>query len=101
MSEAEHTPGPWEISRDAVPEGYTQNTVYAERDGERVATAFRNEANARLIAAAPDLLEACKAALDAWHAKDSNFERELNKGTPEWLSSVRTAIAKAEVRSEK
>ena len=60
MIDTKHTPGPWEISRDAVPEGYTQNTVYAERDGERVATAFRNDANARLIAAAPDLLEACK-----------------------------------------
>ena len=55
-----HTPGPWETSRDAVPDGHTQVTVYAESDGERVATAFRNEANARLIAAAPDLL----AALD-------------------------------------
>ena len=35
-----------------------------QNDGERVATVFRDEANAALIAAAPDLLEACKQAAD-------------------------------------
>ena len=50
-----YTPGPWETSRDAVPDGHTQITVYAESDGERVATAFRSEANAHLIASAPSL----------------------------------------------
>lgn len=55
-----HTPGPWAMSRDAVPEGHTQITIYAEVSGERVATAFLAEENARPIAAAPDLL----AALD-------------------------------------
>ena len=55
---ATHTPGPWETSRDAVPDGHTQITVYAEGSGERVATVFQTEANARLIAAAPELFEA-------------------------------------------
>lgn len=58
-----HSPGPWETSPDAVPDGHTQVTVYAERDGERVATVFRTEGNARLIAAAPDLLAAAQEAL--------------------------------------
>jgi len=53
-----HTPGPWETSRDAVPVDHVQTTVYAESDGERVATVFRTEANAYLIAAAPELLDA-------------------------------------------
>lgn len=50
-----HTPGPWSVSRDGVPEWHKQYTVYSEQ-GERVATAFLDEANARLIATAPELL---------------------------------------------
>lgn len=57
------TPGPWETSRDAVPEGHVQITVYAESSGERVATVFQAEANARLIAAAPAMYEALKNLL--------------------------------------
>ena len=60
-----HTPGPWEASRDAVPDYHTQFTVYAESSGERVATVFLTEANVTLIKAAPDLLEAAKALLAA------------------------------------
>ena len=56
-----HTPGPWGTSKDAVPEGIVQVTVYAEATGDRVATAFDRKENARLIAAAPDLLEAAIA----------------------------------------
>lgn len=54
---APHTPGPWETSRDAVPAGHVQITVYAKATGERVATVFAREANAHLIKAAPDMLE--------------------------------------------
>lgn len=60
-----HTPGPWATSRDAVPADHVQVTVYAESDGERVATAFRTEANAHLIAAAPALLAALEDALES------------------------------------
>ena len=59
-----HTPGPWETSRDAVPDWHTQITVRAEQDGERVATVFRTEANAHLIAAAPVLLQALRDICD-------------------------------------
>ena len=57
------TPGEWVTSRDAVPAGHVQITVYAETGGRgtRVATVFDREANATLIAAAPKLLKACKA----------------------------------------
>lgn len=72
-AETQHTPGPWCISRDAVPEGHVQITVYAERDGERVATVFRTEANAPLIAAAPDLLEALEAVMADQNAAEHSF----------------------------
>lgn len=50
-----YTPGPWAVSRDAVPDWHVQSSVYAEASGVRVATAFESEGNARLIAAAPEL----------------------------------------------
>lgn len=62
-----HTPGPWTTSRDAVPDGYTQITIYSEPTGDRVATVFETPANARLIAAAPDLLEALKQVTEQLH----------------------------------
>ena len=71
--ETKHTPGPWTTSRDAVSAGHVQITVYAEETGMRVATVFEREANARLIAAAPDLLVAlidCVSMLEAIQAED-------------------------------
>ena len=105
MSEAKHTPGPWK----AVYYSGDNNrpTVVRKVSGRAdnpvcvIAKLFTHhgetetEANARLIATAPELLAACKAVVDAWHANDSNFERELNKGTPTWLAEARAAIAKA------
>lgn len=52
---------------------------------------LETEANARLIAAAPDLLAALKAALRHWHADGRNFY----KTEPAWLAQARAAIAKA------
>ncbi len=81
----QHTPGPWECSNDATPEHHTQITVYAETDGERVATVFRTEANARLIAAAPDLLSALRRAVQ--HNSDAlDYD---------WIGAAEAATAKA------
>jgi hypothetical protein len=62
---AAHTPGPWGYARSATPEWFYLATVYADDDGfKRVAMAFESEADARLIAAAPELLEALRALVD-------------------------------------
>ena len=63
MSRA-HTLEPWVQSKDAVPLGHTQVTIYSERTGERIATVFINQANVDLIRTAPVLLAACKAAVE-------------------------------------
>lgn len=86
---SKHTPGPWSVDEP--------HQVWAESAGEYVAitqveeweTLPRDqvEANARLIAAAPDLLEALKA-----------FANEIvpnNPNDPLWVNA-RAAIAKAE-----
>lgn len=45
------------------------------------------------------MLKASQATLDAWHADDRNFERELD-GTPGWLRLTREAL-KAHTRESK
>ena len=65
-----HTPGPWQ-SIPAKTEGLNQ------------------EANALLIAAAPDLLEACKAALLALEDSPLHIDGPTSR-------IVEAAIAKAE-----
>lgn len=85
-----HTPGPWVVD-PAVRQGFT---VYAPKEGFIVGTqdeegrygAIESEANARLIAAAPDLLDALLMVLDDPNALD---------GRPRTYEYVRAAIAKA------
>ena len=68
MSEAKHTPGTWETqkARDDEINGGRYRCLRANRKwlGDIRANTAEDDANARLIAAAPDLLAACKAMLD-------------------------------------
>lgn len=86
-----HTPGPWEMSNDAVPSGHVQVTVYAESTGERVATAFGRVPNARLIAAAPDLLVTLQNIADGTLSESRLAIAHLRRSR----EAARTAIAKA------
>lgn len=71
--EQKHSPGPWELREFTNEDGYVLYEFSQKgRYGGFVATIDtglgnlcedENHANAHLIAAAPDLLEACKAAL--------------------------------------
>jgi len=90
-----HTPGPWVISRD---KGEPVAVLPAGRDGEicQFATAYASEANARLIAAAPDLLEAVKALVNAYEVVVSNGGGAFQRHTPPAASLGYRAIAKAE-----
>lgn len=53
----------WNTSKDAVPAGHVQITIYDEATGKRIATVFEQESYAKLIAAAPQLLDALVMAL--------------------------------------
>lgn len=89
--EVSHTPGPWQADECEDANGFT---TIREGDGtpngalhtDPIATVYR-DANARLIAAAPDLLEACKSLLYATEHID-HIKPQLNKASE--------AIAKAE-----
>ena len=81
-----HTPGPWNYDRSGyslyVNSGRELVTALS-MDGKRLET---SEANARLIAAAPDLLDALLMVLDDPNALD---------GRPRTYEYVHAAIAKA------
>lgn len=64
--ETKYTPGPWRAEgwENLVVNAATGDTIIAMPGGTHGATLGELKANARLIAAAPALLEACEAALD-------------------------------------
>lgn len=107
MNESKHTPGPWRVfgpkaDPDAVIEydddflivgPSTDDPEYAP-----VPAICNNEANARLISAAPDLLAACEEALSwAESSIDAQYSGcgDLLKRKLEELDFLRAAIAKA------
>lgn len=85
-----HTPGPWFYDgtsnvRSNGPDSPNAAIAYDPRDHAHITEVTR--ANARLIAAAPDLLEACKMLLNRCELEGV-----------EWIdmTEARAAIAKAE-----
>ena len=93
-NEVRHTPGPWkavlvEGHRLGGRNGAARYDVLAMNPPDFVADRL-TEANARLIAAAPDLLAACRAVLEC-------LGRTLAPDyLPETRELLRAAIAKAE-----
>lgn len=103
---AEHTPGPWEyFDHPAYTNVFTVGprefkTVAEVRAGnEEDGLPEQTEANARLIAAAPDLLAALLAILQAHEITSDHFEEVEVDGEmvrPGAISELaRAAIAKA------
>lgn len=99
MSEARHTPGPWTLSDDydtvfGGPPDDRGSVMVANIAGD--ADDPENEANARLIAAAPELLEVARqyaATLEALiRQSPTDDARKVNK---ERLAAVQSTIAKA------
>lgn len=95
MSETKHTPGPW-VVEDPI-ESLTPIGAHGRNGGKWVAHCLgpHQAANARLIAAAPDMLEALTALLARF---DDNPELSELIGLVE-IEHARAAIAKAEGRS--
>lgn len=105
MSDTKHTPGPWETCDPEDYGDYDGNCRVILGDDLRVAVVLgvdgENEANAHLIAAAPDLLEAlheCAEYFDRF--ADAEFTQDGPNPNREMtlLQSVTRAIDKAEGR---
>jgi hypothetical protein len=85
-----HTPGPW---NDDAGLGIVRAdmlivaTASGPNETDAVSSIAQRDANARLIAAAPDLLEALRGMADeAYHGVKAQL----------WMTKARAAIAKAE-----
>ncbi len=100
----QHTPGPWSArGRGGMSDGgstmmhshfrgdivHNRRTIISSSSllGIQGDTPSEAEANARLIAAAPELLEACRDAVRV------AYEAEMGA---DWVAQMRKAIAKAE-----
>ena len=107
MSDAKHTPGPWSYSITAGNYGriYFHGLGRADRSlGADSLFGYCGEANARLIAAAPDGLARAKANVAAFEAIDkmTPFGDTEPKWWLAWSEQVRLDrefIAKAEFRA--
>lgn len=81
---SEHTPGPWDyMEKDAA--------IWAD---EFICVAPHNPADARLIAAAPDLLAALEEAFNHY-AGQPVPSQPAEEWWPDWMLHARAAIAKA------
>jgi len=89
-----HTPAPWMVSGTEIQSvkygrvAHLQIAGYEEKE---------LEANARLIAAAPELLAACRIAMKcAWHS--TNYDEGERTKEEEVLKVCEAAITKADGR---
>lgn len=103
MSEAKHTPGPWSYA-PAVPGAQRCFYIAGNQDANNrevdIGTVeggyYSCEANARLIAAAPDLLEALIDTLDFLERHSNRWDGVNGKHPQVVVTAARAAIAKAE-----
>ena len=97
----EHTPGPWGIENWSYDDGTRHKTVIVAKNEDAVAHVWgvyrtnggeeERQANARLIAAAPDLLIAAKGVIAAL-TRPKTFMADMGAA----LILLEKAIAKAE-----
>lgn len=85
---SKHTPGPWRTTRFT---GNKSWTIQRSDTHEALASVRTGEANARLIAAAPEMLEALKEAR-GW----IELAEDMCRDTSAALSKIDALIAKAE-----
>jgi hypothetical protein len=93
----EHTPGPWEISRGAQNDPFSiEASACTVAHIKTTPRKWSPEANAHLIAAAPDLLEALEDLISAGAAVHHYLGQATGKIHADALQKARAAIAKAE-----
>lgn len=113
MAEAKHAPGPWSFSWESEKREWAIVTaqggsIVANVNTEsgpdaQSAPAMRimpADANARLISAAPDLLEALKDARQTILDLKNSCGSECEGSDDEWVGEIDAAIAKAEGRHD-
>jgi|SRR3984893_10094431 len=92
VPQAQHTPGPWHVSPDQANHG--ESLCVQTDDGfivVRVPSVHPHDnANAQIIAAAPDMLEVLESVAARWDKDD-------DRDAPELGAAIRNVIKKAKV----
>lgn len=97
MSTQKHTSGPWKFSFESIDSEWAIVTTASGSIIANVNSDQRQKANARLIAAAPELLSALKGAASAISRALPFLPADTEAHfSGEWLAEIREAIAKAE-----
>lgn len=100
MTTTQHTNGPW-IYSGLNNEGKISATIFSGENGELVGTITTTKANARLIAAAPRLLEVLKDILPEFISLYEQFDPTGEIAVWEqWTEEAMEVIAEAEGRTE-
>lgn len=108
----EHTPGPWRSTKRKP--GEELNRLIHTKDGRHIAEVFQYqnhnypdidpEANAHLITASPDLLEALRSAEDTLKGMIYNFEHETGENVDadinHTMEKIEQAIAKTKPKGD-
>jgi hypothetical protein len=95
MSESKLTPGPWVANRmPCQSDDHVYNSEVANTEGEIVGSLLR-KADARLIAAAPELLAACEALVAAMNEYEWSVDDSPTPQHKAIMQAARRAIEKA------
>lgn len=98
-----YTPGPWDYDMDYIvapdpdgrhPDIYIAEIAHSDDEG-RIAPPQQHDANRRLIAAAPDLLESLYYLLEQTVDMDFKYGIGLSEGEEDARAKALAAIAKA------
>ena len=100
MTDIKHTPGPWTIENHTIQDGLggiKYSNIYKGKNviAKCINWSPRHEANARLIAAAPDLLEACESGLKEIESLADFYVNPASQITESVIKTLKQAIAKA------
>ena len=89
-----HTKGPWEISK--IGNNYDQYSVYSEGSSSgNIVNTVEGEANARLISAAPDMLEALAAYDQIVRITIKRLIRQYGKQKNDYATELTECLAMA------
>jgi len=96
MTRLRHTPGPWTVGKHSMSAVFADKRLVASCAGysssdDQEATHLENEANANLVAAAPDLLLALSWLVGLKDGRPTDYEEQK----PLAWAAARAALAKA------
>lgn len=99
MSKQSYTPGPWDYWSGYNPVDELEAQITTE-DGDIVIASYNRqipegEANAKLLAAAPELLEALQGMLEVYGGKYNDDCLPKSSSELDLIQQARAAIAKA------